>query len=63
MTTAKEQKGYPLTVGRKMNIVDLDRETVSSLSAKLREALKDIDSLKTELGNLKGRVEELEERD
>jgi FtsZ-binding cell division protein ZapB len=64
MPISKKHNGYPISLGRKMEVVNLDRETVSSLSAKLLEAIKDIDGLKTELGELKGRVEELQqERD
>jgi hypothetical protein len=58
----RKQRGTMLNTGG-IPILRLDRDTVLSLSKKLRSALADIEKLKTDVLNLQERVRELEERD
>jgi hypothetical protein len=56
----RKTKGTLVSAGYPIRVVNLNLETVSSLSAKLRSAVADIEKLKADLRGLEGRVAEIE---
>jgi hypothetical protein len=60
MTTAKKKKVISTPHGSHFKVTDTDRETITSLSAKLRAANMEIKTLKSALTDLEQRVSYLE---
>jgi len=60
MTTTKKKRVISIPHGSHFKVTDTDRETVASLTPKMRAANAEIEKLKTALAALEQRVSDLE---
>jgi predicted transcriptional regulator len=55
-----KKRGFQVPISKPFKVTNMDRETVSSLGSKLREAISEIQDLKERVRELEEKVQELE---